>query len=62
MDISNVIKAVQKTSHLSNSQMRSQYPELYQIKEEEKIKELGLNTKQAAQSLVAEIKETACRL
>ncbi len=60
MNISRILAAIQRTSHLSNKKMRATYGELYTLKFEERLKELRLNSKLATLSKIAEIKGIAC--
>lgn len=62
MDIDRVIKAIQRNSHLTTRQMVQQYPELFEIKFSEQLKQINWKTQLDVNSRIAEIKKIACPL
>jgi hypothetical protein len=60
MTISRLIAALQRSTHLKTSALRKEYPELFEISQEQKLYLLGFNTRLAARSIVAEVRGSAC--
>ncbi len=62
MDINRVIRAVQRTTHLTTGQMHEQYTELFEIQSEIEMEQRIFYWQLMGLSLQAEVKGVACRL
>lgn len=62
MTTERIIKALQRSTHLKTWELRRDYPLLFEIQEQITIEQVGLNTRLAGRSIVAEMRRLACPL
>lgn len=60
LTIEKVIAALRRSTHLKPGELRRDYPELFEIEQETRLKEIALNTKLFSMSIIAEIRGLAC--
>lgn len=60
MNIRRILKAVQRTSHLSNKQMVTNFPELFELQWREDLENIRWQTLTRTRSVVAEMRGLAC--